>query len=662
VDLILIYQCALVPTEPLPATITSSLDRLVMTAFVSYAQNFEDVMLWRALRHVELGYYVDIGAQHPVTDSVSKAFYEHGWRGVHIEPVPEWAALLRQDRPDEIVIEAAIGDRNGILALNIIPDTGLSTALTDYALRHQADRGYAYSVTRVPCLTFADALRDVVAGKEVHWLKIDVEGFEKEVLSGWEPDEIRPWIIVVEATIPNSPEPDFERCEPILTRAGYHFCYFDGLNRFYMAKEHPELFSAFGHPPCVFDNFKLALQVDHEARVERAEALAHTAEARAETAEAGVQLAETAAQTAEARAQDAQTTAQAAEARVLLAEASVQTSEARVMLAEATRHAAEARVQLAEATTQAAEARVQLAETATQAAETRAQQAETIAQAAEVRIELAEKTAKDAEARAREAEIVAQAAEARAREAETAAQAAEATTALARSATQAAEAKARTSQSRQRAVTLELRAKTEHANWMEARYQETEQRLDQLSTEIRTLIDERRRDHDFKASLAQTISALRYENAGLVSTVAAIYSSTSWKVTQPLRGTKRAFRAISRLPLIVIRRCLEVGLTFIRRNRGVAPPLHRILSHFPQLQARLYRFAQLRDPRSSPQASGLFQKTIEATVPPQGMPAAAISQPRQNYIDASLAGLSPHAQRIYAELKAAIARKPDLRL
>ena len=45
-------------------------------SIVSYAQNFEDVMLWRALGQVENGVYIDIGAQHPLIDSVSKAFYE----------------------------------------------------------------------------------------------------------------------------------------------------------------------------------------------------------------------------------------------------------------------------------------------------------------------------------------------------------------------------------------------------------------------------------------------------------------------------------------------------------------------------------------------------------------------------------------------------------
>ena len=56
-------------------------------AFRSYAQNFEDLMLYRALGKVERGFYIDIGAHHPEIDSVSKAFVDRGWRGVHVEPV-----------------------------------------------------------------------------------------------------------------------------------------------------------------------------------------------------------------------------------------------------------------------------------------------------------------------------------------------------------------------------------------------------------------------------------------------------------------------------------------------------------------------------------------------------------------------------------------------
>ena len=42
--------------------------------FISYAQNFEDVMLRRVLKHVENGFYIDVGAQDPSADSVTKLF------------------------------------------------------------------------------------------------------------------------------------------------------------------------------------------------------------------------------------------------------------------------------------------------------------------------------------------------------------------------------------------------------------------------------------------------------------------------------------------------------------------------------------------------------------------------------------------------------------
>lgn len=225
--------------------------------FISYAQNFEDVMLWRALKHVQNGIYVDVGAQHPVVDSVSKAFYECGWRGIHIEPVPEYAELLRKDRPDETVLQIALADIEGTLELNVIPDTGLSTAIDAYAQRHQVERGFEHQLIQVPVLTLKSALK-LLVGKDVHWLKIDVEGFEEQVLNGWDSQTLRPWIMVIEATIPNSPKADYASWDPILTAADYQFVYFDGLNRFYIAKEHAELAEAFSCPPNVFDGVELS--------------------------------------------------------------------------------------------------------------------------------------------------------------------------------------------------------------------------------------------------------------------------------------------------------------------------------------------------------------------------------------------------------------------
>ena len=57
------------------------------SVMVSYSQNYEDVILQRALRNVSRGFYIDVGAAHPVHDSVTCHFYKSGWSGINIDPL-----------------------------------------------------------------------------------------------------------------------------------------------------------------------------------------------------------------------------------------------------------------------------------------------------------------------------------------------------------------------------------------------------------------------------------------------------------------------------------------------------------------------------------------------------------------------------------------------
>ncbi|WP_186099574.1 FkbM family methyltransferase [Burkholderia gladioli] len=229
-----------------------------MASFVSYAQNFEDVMLWRALSDIEQGSYVDIGAHDPRIDSVSRAFYERGWRGIHVEPIAQDVERLKQDRPDEIVIQAAVSDQRGTVVIHEM--SGLSTGIDAIAKQH-GEHGIPSRQTSVAAVTLDDVLAELGA-REIHWMKIDVEGMEKHVLLGWKGPS-RPWIVVVESTLPNSSVPNWNQWEPLLLDKGYEFVYFDGLNRFYLSPAHTDRKTAFAAPPNVFDGF--ALQGDSSA-------------------------------------------------------------------------------------------------------------------------------------------------------------------------------------------------------------------------------------------------------------------------------------------------------------------------------------------------------------------------------------------------------------
>lgn len=97
----------------------------------SYAQNREDVLLWRALKDVpsECGKWIDVGANDPLRDSVTQLFSIRGWSGINVEPVRSCFDRLCQWRSRDVNILGACSDSDGPLRLFRVADnTALSTA------------------------------------------------------------------------------------------------------------------------------------------------------------------------------------------------------------------------------------------------------------------------------------------------------------------------------------------------------------------------------------------------------------------------------------------------------------------------------------------------------------------------------------------------------
>lgn len=219
--------------------------------FVSYAQNFEDVLLHRALGHIGRGYYVDVGAHDPLVGSVTKSFYDRGWSGINVEPGPRFEALAAVRGRDRN-LRCAIGPA-GMLTLHEIA-AGLSTLDPEIAASHRA-AGHAV-VTRGVEVVPLDEVLGAAQPAEIHFLKVDVEGGEEQVLRTIDLTCWRAWIVIVEATAPLTDRPTHHGWEPLLLSANYRHVWFDGLNRWYVAAErHHELARHFDRPPNFLDHF-----------------------------------------------------------------------------------------------------------------------------------------------------------------------------------------------------------------------------------------------------------------------------------------------------------------------------------------------------------------------------------------------------------------------
>lgn len=221
----------------------------------TYAQNYEDVRLWKALGHVRLGRYVDIGAQDPVHDSVSRLFYERGWRGVHVDPMPQYAAALREARPDEIVIEAAVSASPGPLKFYAISESGLSTGLPNIASEH-VKAGWGVDEITVDTMSLS-SIFDQIGEGPIHWLKIDVEGMERDVLASWGVHPQRPWILIIESTFPMSQRDTHGEWIDLAVKRGYRDVCFDGLSRFLVHEDHMDLADKLEKRLNLFDGFQV---------------------------------------------------------------------------------------------------------------------------------------------------------------------------------------------------------------------------------------------------------------------------------------------------------------------------------------------------------------------------------------------------------------------
>jgi len=229
--------------------------------FISYAQNYEDLMLWRALKDISQGFYIDVGSAWPDQDSVTKAFYLNNWHGINLEPNPELFKQLLERRPNDINLQLAISDVEGELELNIFDNTGLSTLDSGIAKNH-LQGSFQGHVETVQVRKLSNIWKQFVPeNQEVHFLKVDVEGLEEGVLKSNDWQNNRPWIVLVEATQPLSQVESYSTWEPILLDTGYLFAYADGLNRFYIEPTHQELLEKFKYPPNVFDDFMLESQM-----------------------------------------------------------------------------------------------------------------------------------------------------------------------------------------------------------------------------------------------------------------------------------------------------------------------------------------------------------------------------------------------------------------
>ena len=198
--------------------------RIATYRSASFGQCREDHWLLETLRAKnipwsESGFYVDLGANHPVVFSATYLLYRAGWSGITVEPIPSLCALHRQLRPRDTCLNVGVGATNEQRRFwETAPDFFSSFSEDD--TKRAAERGLCTVLRegRVSIFTPSDVVAHVPTGRTVNYLTIDTEGLDSEILSNWPWNKCMPDIISCEASAMSKEESEADR---VLKTQGY---------------------------------------------------------------------------------------------------------------------------------------------------------------------------------------------------------------------------------------------------------------------------------------------------------------------------------------------------------------------------------------------------------------------------------------------------------
>ena len=168
--------------------------------YSSHSQFGEDMVLRALFDNKKDGFYVDIGAHHPVYYSNTYHFYIKGWRGLNIDAAPgsmEIFEFLRSSDTNKEICIGPLSDQE--VDFYIFDKPALNTF--DPRMAELANKqSKLIKVSKLKTKTLAECLESFVPkNKTIDFLSIDVEGLDEMILRSNNWEKFRPQYLVFES-------------------------------------------------------------------------------------------------------------------------------------------------------------------------------------------------------------------------------------------------------------------------------------------------------------------------------------------------------------------------------------------------------------------------------------------------------------------------------
>lgn len=167
---------------------------------ISYSQEGEDMVLRRIFEGKKSGFYIDVGAHHPIRFSNTYYFYKLGWCGINIEPNPDAGVLFKSVRRRDIHLQLGVSESSGELTYYQFNEPALNTFDGNSVQASLEKKRWQLKTTCQVTVERLDRILNVYLphGTPIDFLSVDVEGLDLAVLRSNDWERYRPKCVLVE--------------------------------------------------------------------------------------------------------------------------------------------------------------------------------------------------------------------------------------------------------------------------------------------------------------------------------------------------------------------------------------------------------------------------------------------------------------------------------
>ena len=174
-----------------------AVNNILFSRNYSYSQEGEDLILNRFFEKQNKGFYIDVGAHHPVRFSNTYMFYKRGWSGINIDAMPNSMKIFNLLRPRDINLEIPISLNEKKMTYYSFNDPAINGFNKNLSQSRTNDYKLISKIS-LETKTLEKLLDKYLIKKEIDFLSIDVEGLDLEVLKSTNLKKYKPKIILVE--------------------------------------------------------------------------------------------------------------------------------------------------------------------------------------------------------------------------------------------------------------------------------------------------------------------------------------------------------------------------------------------------------------------------------------------------------------------------------